>query len=246
LASGVGTSSGSGSGTFFALLDCLFFAGSAGTGSEVSAVRFERVLAIVVTVRLGFTATGSILRSLTIHSSRIVAVMFRPAYPLRAILPRARINQLSANFTSTPVVPADQPNEPLDLDPSFKALLRDVDISLLKHKQNSHSAVLPPRALPKELETVPFEFEEGEERGISVHVNEGVEVGEEDYHAGPRDARKSPAALFGSQSIGQVVLPFELQKSINLLISGEPHTHPLNHSQSTVLVLRIGQNDAPQ
>lgn len=41
-----------------------------------------------------------------------------------------------------------------------------------------------------------------------------------DYHAGPREARKSPAAAYGSQGIGQVVLPSELQASITTLIEG--------------------------
>jgi hypothetical protein len=96
----------------------------------------------------------------------------------------------------------------------------------------------------KELETYPVELEEGKAREVSVDVNEDAE--EVDYHAGPRDARKSPAALFGSQSIGQVVLPFELQKSIGLLISGEPYTFPVNHSPTNTFLSRFGQNDASQ
>jgi hypothetical protein len=33
--------------------------------------------------------------------------------------------------------------------------------------------------------------------------------------------KKSPAAYFGSQGIGTVVIPSELRKSISLLISGQ-------------------------
>lgn len=44
--------------------------------------------------------------------------------------------------------------------------------------------------------------------------------GGEEYHAGKREDRKSPAALFGSQAIGQVVLPYELQTSVGLMIQG--------------------------
>ena len=33
--------------------------------------------------------------------------------------------------------------------------------------------------------------------------------------------RKSPAAFYGSQQIGQVILPNQLQNTINVLISGE-------------------------
>ena len=151
--------------------------------------------------------------------------MFRPAYSssIRAILPRARLSLSAvANFSSTSTVGEDQPNEPIDLDPSFKALLRDVDISLLKHKQNSHSVVVHPRPPPRELEAFDVELEEGEVREVVAGTVTEEREGEEDYHVGPRDARKSPAALFGSQSIGQVILPLELQNSINRLIAGVP------------------------
>jgi hypothetical protein len=160
-----------------------------------------------------FTATSSF------ESSNLsVASMFRPVN-LRAILPRTRIPRAISNFSSSPVVTADHPNEALDLDPSFRALLRDVDISLLKQKQNPHATVSHSRPASRELEAFPAELDEG----VDVVGGDVLEdLGEEDDHAGPRDARKSPAALFGSQSIGQVVLPLELQNSINLLIAGDP------------------------
>lgn len=143
--------------------------------------------------------------------------MFRPAN-LRTILPRTRIPRATSNFSSSPVITADHPNEALDLDPSFRALLRDVDISLHKQKQNPHAAASHPRPASRELEAFPAELEEVVD-AVGGDVLE--DLGEVDDHMGLRDARKSPAALFGSQSIGQVVLPLELQNSINLLIAGE-------------------------
>lgn len=91
---------------------------------------------------------------------------------------------------------SSHPNPPLDLDPSLQALLKDVDISL---SQNKSRPPVPRRELAEDLpETVTSLVEELQE------------------HA----QRKSPAAQFGSQQIGAVVLPPQLQTSINLLIFG--------------------------
>ncbi|KAJ3895786.1 mitochondrial small ribosomal subunit Rsm22-domain-containing protein [Lentinula edodes] len=86
----------------------------------------------------------------------------------------------------------------LDLDPSLQALLKDVDISLTRHKVSVPSH--------RELDIIPSESIE-ESRNIEITV--------------PEDSleRKSPAAIFGSQRIGSIILPVELQNSINLLIS---------------------------
>jgi len=101
---------------------------------------------------------------------------------------------LSKHFSS-------QPNPPLDLDPSLQALLKDVDISLSR----KNSGPPPPR---RELEAYPIDSLEEDallpDEGISDHSSQ----------------RKSPAAHFGSQQIGAVVLPPQLQTSIKLLISG--------------------------
>ncbi|TFY79446.1 hypothetical protein EWM64_g4571 [Hericium alpestre] len=98
-----------------------------------------------------------------------------------------------------------QPNAPLDLDPSFKALLQDVDMSLQHHK---HPQARTGHATPRELEIWPEETVDQEASDL------------EEYEGESRGSRKSPAASFGSRKIGAVVLPHELQESITTLISG--------------------------
>lgn len=89
-------------------------------------------------------------------------------------------------------------NPSLDLDPSLQALLKDVDISLTRHKVSVPSH--------RELDIIPSQsIEESREVEISVQ-EDSLE-------------RKSPAAIFGSQRFGSIILPLELQNSINLLIS---------------------------
>ncbi|TFK77519.1 Rsm22-domain-containing protein [Pluteus cervinus] len=97
-------------------------------------------------------------------------------------------------LVSTSRTRSNQPNPPLHLDPSLRALLQDVDISLGNYN-------------PK---------------GTKLHQLEVVsnlqssDVVDEDVES---VRRKSPAALFGSQGIGAVILPDQLQASINLIIS---------------------------
>ena len=142
---------------------------------------------------------------------------------LRSILPRST-TRISHLYT-TPSRLSNQPNQPLDLDPSYTALLRDVDISLVKHKSrtNPNQPVgLPAKDPPRELEDSFVESTPDEMKEAEVLVSKQVDKvdKEEEYQASKRDARKSPAALFGSQAIGQVVLPHELQTSVGLMIQG--------------------------
>jgi hypothetical protein len=97
-----------------------------------------------------------------------------------------------------------QPNAPLDLDKSFRAILRDVDNSISEQKLKRHH---PPLDI-HELSVHPTDSQQTE----LAH-----QYGKED----PRAERKSPAAHFGSQRLGAVVLPPDLQQSISALISGE-------------------------
>lgn len=109
-------------------------------------------------------------------------------------------------FSTSAATASTQPNTALNLDPSLKALLQDVDISLTSHKQ------IPVRKSPRELQA--FAVEELEE-----NVDVGVEDPFEDSSE-RNEHRKSPAAQFGSKKIGAVVLPAELQASITALING--------------------------
>lgn len=120
----------------------------------------------------------------------------------------------TAYFSSSPVSSSHQPNAPLDLDPAFQALLKDVDMSLLQKKSRHISAENRHARVHRELEVYPQD-----PRTLDDYA--GPE--DLDFHEdGPtaKEARKSPAALFGSQRIGTVVLPFELQNTITRLIAG--------------------------
>lgn len=99
-----------------------------------------------------------------------------------------------------------QPNAPLDLDNSFRAILRDVDnsISEQKLKRHHHSPSI------HELSVYP----------TVSQPNELAHRDDED-EGSVRAERKSPAAHFGSQQLGAVVIPRELQQRISALISGE-------------------------
>ena len=91
-----------------------------------------------------------------------------------------------------------QPNAPLDIDESFRTILQDIGNS---QKLNA----VPHR---HELTAYPTDSEPGK----LTHLDDEPDT--------PMD-RKSPAALFGSQRIGAVVIPQELQQTISGLISGE-------------------------
>lgn len=101
------------------------------------------------------------------------------------------------------------------MDPSLEALLKDVDVSL-KNFKGHH----PP---PKTLEVMP-----GDSNAPAVLSDEwtSMEILPEEqeasyYEPEEHEHRKSPAAKFGSNQIGSIALPLELQHSINLLISCE-------------------------
>jgi hypothetical protein len=113
-------------------------------------------------------------------------------------------------FSTSAVAASTQPNTALNLDPSLKALLQDIDISLTSHKQ------IPVRRSPRELQA--FAVEELEET-VDVDVDVAVEDPFEDSSE-RNEHRKSPAARFGSKKIGAVVLPAELQASVTALING--------------------------
>ncbi|TFK56512.1 Rsm22-domain-containing protein [Heliocybe sulcata] len=119
-----------------------------------------------------------------------------------------------AGFASTSLRCSTQPNTPLNLDPSLQALLKDVDISLMRAKSGAPLVEGSMRPNPaRELE-VYDDLSDDEELQWD---DEASEV--EGLLQRGRDTRKSPAAHFGSGRIGSVVIPLELQNSINRLIA---------------------------
>lgn len=119
---------------------------------------------------------------------------------LQVLVLRRRRNVSS--FSSSSAVLAAHPNPPLNLDPSLQALLKDVDMSLSNRQSR------PP---PRELEVYPTD------QPLSANT-EAILLEEQTPEEDLR--RKSPAAHFGSQHIGAVVLPNQMQTSINGLIAG--------------------------
>lgn len=112
--------------------------------------------------------------------------------------------------SSTTASSSHQPNAPLELDPAFQALLRDIEISLRSKGQGHASSLRGPR----ELEVFPPDPEAG------VDYLTSAELDARDDMLNQKEGRKSPAAAFGSQRIGAVVLPFELQSSIGRMVAG--------------------------
>ncbi|CAA7264757.1 unnamed protein product [Cyclocybe aegerita] len=102
------------------------------------------------------------------------------------------------------------PHPPLNLDPSLQTLLRDIDISIKsakKHGQLKH----------RELEIV-TESSTSFSNHLAIEEWAPLETSDE-LEEVEREDRKSPAAAFGSNSVGSVILPIELQSSINILLS---------------------------
>ncbi|KAJ7070608.1 mitochondrial small ribosomal subunit Rsm22-domain-containing protein [Mycena amicta] len=121
-------------------------------------------------------------------------------------------NVLARPFTTSAPATAPQLNLRADLDPALRDLLRDVDISLGSKKRTRVSH--PP--LKKELVEVPGQIYDGSVSNSSIIEADEIEALKAED---PALARKSPAAEFGSYGFGAVVLPFELEKSIDLIVS---------------------------
>lgn len=126
-------------------------------------------------------------------------------------LTRALLSR-TATISTTAKTGVHHPNAPLDLDPSLQALLSDVDISLARHKARSVMEE-PSVHTRRELEVFA-------DRSAAVDGAELIEEDAEDVEPDHQDSRKSPAALFGSQRVGAIVLPLELQNAITRLIEG--------------------------
>ena len=116
-----------------------------------------------------------------------------------------------ASFNSS--APNNSLRPPLNLDPSLQTLLKDVDISLKHAKVES-----PPPTVMRELEVL----HDGLAVQNELSMDDWAPLDPSEIKLEPEQSeeRKSPAALYGSQRIGMVILPLELQSTINRLIVG--------------------------
>ena len=95
------------------------------------------------------------------------------------------------------------PNAPLDLDPFLQNLLKNADMTM-GHKFNAHYLGEEPPS----------------HRHMELVKQEGITPTSwiEEEEPSSRGSRKSPAAEFGSRTIGAVVLSDQLQESVTRLI----------------------------
>ncbi|KAI6136262.1 mitochondrial small ribosomal subunit Rsm22-domain-containing protein [Pisolithus sp. B1] len=126
------------------------------------------------------------------------------------VLSRVGLQNVAA-LTSSAVLRSAQPNPSVPLDPTLKTLLQGVDLSVSSHKKRTAGDVRS-RSL-RELE--PFQIEQGDVPYYDMDDEENVL----NESAQAREDRKSPAARFGSNGVGAVTLPAELQRAIASLIN---------------------------
>ncbi|KAJ1301502.1 hypothetical protein OPQ81_008757 [Rhizoctonia solani] len=133
----------------------------------------------------------------------------------RATLTRLRQNTINAQHA---------PNAPLQLDPALTQLLHDTDLSLLrKFRHGSKHYVERPELQVDEADAfrnLPHEYE-----GYDV-AERGEEAHEPSYWDGPREERRSPAAVYGTKHVGMVLLPWELEHAVGRVID-ESDKHQL-------------------
>ena len=139
---------------------------------------------------------------------------------------RVFFSQKLSGASQNNVLEPQLPNS-VELDPSWQALMKDVDMSLLKHKARMDPEELSAYHAKKirEAEVFPVESSlEGHLRALEIPSDDDLDAQEYlDVHRDSKE-RKSPAALFGGRRIGAVVLPYELQHAIRNVIVGE-HLH---------------------
>ena len=149
--------------------------------------------------------TGDVTSSLSYMFRHLQKAITRGTTPVPVIFSKRSFSFTPKNCTT--------PNAPIDLDPSLRELLRDVDLSLLKHKTRRGSTGLTDTPSHRELEVFPNDPSPDVDYLTAEELDGEVETNEKEH-------RKSPAALFGSLRIGAVILPLELQGAITKLIAG--------------------------
>lgn len=118
-------------------------------------------------------------------------------------------------LSTSRVTRSQGPNARLELDQSFNEFMKSSsDMRSWKAQTDrGTSHVENTQHSPRELEVYP-EDHLTSDRYLSPEELDSLEAEDEKH------SRKSPAALFGSQRHGTIVVPLELQRTITKLISG--------------------------
>jgi hypothetical protein len=108
----------------------------------------------------------------------------------------------------------EEARTPVELDPSYLRLWKDVDSSLKWHKRKESVTINDAEVL---------DVGPGSETSGLMAVEELERADEGDVEPSERVVdirwkRKSPGARIGSDRVGQYALPFELQRSMERLI----------------------------
>ncbi|CAE6441102.1 unnamed protein product [Rhizoctonia solani] len=151
----------------------------------------------------------------------------------RATLTRLRQGAINSQHT---------PNAPLQLDPALSQLLHDTDLSLLrKFRHGSKHYVERPELQVEEADAfsnLPPEYE-----GYDI-AERGEETQEASYWDGPREERRSPAAVYGTKHVGMVVLPWELEHAVGRVVE-ESDKHQLRSDAKRLFLYPTPANTQP-
>lgn len=125
-----------------------------------------------------------------------------------------RTAPITRTIFQVPYHPVEEAQTPVELDPSYLRLWKDVDTSIRRHKKEQSMIPNDAEILdvdPASAASGRMEAEESERA-----EKDGAELPERFTNI--QWKRKSREARIGSDKVGQYVLPFELQRSMERLI----------------------------
>ena len=129
---------------------------------------------------------------------------------VRALPVVPRNASITRTIFQVPYNPVEEAQTPVELDPSYLRLWKDVDSSLKRHDAQEPVTLNDADILDVEPGTEAPKVEQLNGEEDSGWLSERV------MNMGWR--RKSPEARIGSDRVGQYALPFELQRSMERLI----------------------------
>jgi len=135
--------------------------------------------------------------------------MFARRVPALPLVPRTA--QIARTIFQVPYNPVEEAPTPVELDPSYLRLWKDIDSSLKWHKKQEP-------VVTSDAEILDFVEPRSEAVAVELKGAEEGGAGLSERGLNTRWNRKSPEARIGSDKVGQYALPFELQRSMERLI----------------------------